>query len=82
FTSFIPGLVKLLERTLGEQITISAKLEENLPEVCVDHAQFEAALINLAVNARDAMPNGGTLSISIRRGEPGVQDGIEPVRCV
>lgn len=82
FTSFIPGLVKLLERTLGEQITISTKLEENLPEVCVDHAQFEAALINLAVNARDAMPNGGTLSISIRRGEPGVQDGIEPVRCV
>ncbi|KIU32049.1 histidine kinase [Methylobacterium radiotolerans] len=82
FTSFIPGLVKLLERTLGEQITILAKLEENLPEVCVDHAQFEAALINLAVNARDAMPNGGTLSISIRRGEPGVQDGIEPVRCV
>ncbi len=82
FTSFIPGLVKLLERTLGEQITISAKLEENLPEVCVDHAQFEAALINLAVNARDAMPNGGTLSISIRRGEPGAQDGIEPVRCV
>ncbi len=66
FTSFIPGLIKLLERTLGERITISATVEPNLPEVCVDHAQLEAALINLAVNARDAMPDGGTLSICIQ----------------
>jgi PAS domain S-box-containing protein len=67
--SFIPGLVKLLERTLGERIAISAELEEGVPGVCVDHAQFEAALINLAVNARDAMPDGGTLGIGIKRRE-------------
>ncbi|MGH1574182.1 response regulator [Methylobacterium sp. P31] len=82
FTSFIPGLIKLLERTLGERITICADLEEGLPEVCVDHAQFEAALINLAVNARDAMPDGGTLGIRIRRHDAAAQEGVEEVRSV
>jgi PAS domain S-box-containing protein len=77
FTSFIPGLIKLLERTLGERITISAELEEGLPEVCVDHAQFEAALINLAVNARDAMPDGGTLGIRIRHRHTAAPAGAE-----
>jgi PAS domain S-box-containing protein len=82
FTSFIPGLIKLLERTLGERITIAADLEEALPEVCVDHAQFEAALINLAVNARDAMPEGGTLGIRIQRGDPIAQEGGETPQSV
>lgn len=82
FTSFMPGLIKLLERTLGERIAISADLEEGLPEVCVDHAQFEAALINLAVNARDAMPDGGTLCIRIKRRDPVAQEGAEEVRSV
>jgi PAS domain S-box-containing protein len=82
FTSFIPGLIKLLERTLGERITIVADLEEALPEVCVDHAQFEAALINLAVNARDAMPEGGTLGIRIQRGDPIAQEGGETPQSV
>ncbi|CAO4150510.1 histidine kinase [Methylorubrum thiocyanatum] len=82
FTSFIPGLIKLLERTLGERIAISADLEDGLPEVCVDHAQFEAALINLAVNARDAMPDGGALGIRIKRHEAVVQEGSEQVHSV
>lgn len=82
FTSFIPGLIKLLERTLGERIAISAELEDGLPAVCVDHAQFEAALINLAVNARDAMPDGGTLGIGIKRREAAAQEGAEAVPSV
>ena len=82
FTSFIPGLIKLLERTLGERIAISADLEKGLPAVCVDHAQFEAALINLAVNARDAMPEGGTLGIGIKRREAAAQEGAEAVPSV
>lgn len=82
FTSFMPGLVKLLERTLGERITISTDLAEELPDVCVDHAQFEAAIINLAVNARDAMPNGGRLDIRIQRRAPPEQDGREGTRFV
>ena len=82
FASFIPGLVKLLARTLGERITIAAELGGELPEICVDHAQFEAALINLAVNARDAMPDGGTLGLRIQGRDGPAQDDAEGTRCV
>ncbi|GJD54630.1 response regulator [Methylobacterium dankookense] len=80
--SFMPGLIKLLERTLGERITISTDLAAELPDVCVDHAQFEAAIINLAVNARDAMPNGGRLGIRIQRRDTPERDGGEGTRFV
>lgn len=66
FADIMPGLIKLLERTLGERIGVTLTMDEILPEVCVDHAQLEAALINLAVNARDAMPEGGHLNINVR----------------
>ncbi|GJD80059.1 response regulator [Methylobacterium gregans] len=82
FTSFMPGLIKLLERTLGDRITISTDFATELPNVCVDHAQFEAAIINLAVNARDAMPNGGTLGIRIQHRDIPEQDGCEGTRFV
>ncbi|MBX9930896.1 MAG: response regulator [Methylobacterium sp.] len=64
--AFMPGLVKLLHRTLGERVSLNLAMDEALPTICVDHAQLEAALINLAVNARDAMPEGGSLAISVR----------------
>ncbi|WP_375410631.1 response regulator [uncultured Methylobacterium sp.] len=75
--AFMPGLVSLLERTLGERVGVSLSMEDGLPEVCVDHAQLEAALINLAVNARDAMPDGGRLDIAVRRpdGASSIDDG-------
>ncbi|AWN51394.1 response regulator [Methylobacterium sp. 17Sr1-1] len=82
FASFIPGLTKLLARTLGERITISADLGDGLPEICVDHAQFEAALINLAVNARDAMPEGGTLGIRVEGRDVPASEDAEGTRCV
>ncbi|MER2269641.1 response regulator [Methylobacterium oxalidis] len=66
FESFMPGLIKLLERTLGERVSVTLALDEALPPVLVDHAQLEAALINLAVNARDAMPEGGRLDLTVR----------------
>ena len=66
FGSFMPGLITLLERTLGERIVVDLVLEEDVPDVFVDHAQLEAALINLALNARDAMPEGGHLGIEVR----------------
>jgi PAS domain S-box-containing protein len=53
----------LLRRTLGEQIEIESILADDLWTVRVDRAQLEAALINLAINARDAMPKGGRLLI-------------------
>jgi signal transduction histidine kinase len=62
-TSLIGDLEDMLRRSLGE--TIDLKIEENadLWHATIDLHQFENALINLALNARDAMPNGGTLTI-------------------
>lgn len=57
-------ITKLLERTLGENIRINLELSESVWPSAVDPAQLEAALTNLATNARDAMPNGGRLTIA------------------
>src|SRR5947209_4706929 len=54
---------RLLTRVLGENIRLNVQLEPNIGSILVDEAQMESALINMAVNARDAMPDGGTLAI-------------------
>jgi hypothetical protein len=53
----------LLRRTLGEHIQLHTTLDGDLRPVLADPGQLEQVLVNLAVNARDAMPDGGTLSI-------------------
>jgi PAS domain S-box-containing protein len=53
----------ILRRTLGEQIELTTQLEENLSQVTADPGHIEQIILNLAINARDAMPLGGTLSI-------------------
>jgi PAS domain S-box-containing protein len=62
----ISGIVRLLRRTLGENIEIVLDLADSLWPVIADSAQLEAGLTNLATNARDAMPSGGRLVISTR----------------
>jgi len=59
----VAGITNLLKRTLGENVEITLKLDENLWPITVDPAQLAASLTNLATNARDAMPNGGQLTI-------------------
>lgn len=54
----------ILRRACGDHIKFEMALSESLQPVLVDAAQFEAALLNLITNARDAMPNGGTLAIA------------------
>jgi len=56
-----------LARALGPEIRISSHFDDSMPLVRVDAAGFENALLNLAVNSRDAMPRGGTLTITTQR---------------
>ncbi|MGF9761697.1 response regulator [Microvirga sp. 0TCS3.31] len=63
--ALLPGLLDLMQRTLGEGINVSLRAEEGVWPIRVDRAQFEAALLNLVVNARDAMPDGGDLVIAV-----------------
>jgi signal transduction histidine kinase/DNA-binding response OmpR family regulator len=59
----VAGLSDLLRRTLGEHVTVETVLGGGLWRARVDPNQLEVAIINLAVNARDAMPNGGKLTL-------------------
>ena len=64
--SIIEGLGDMLERTLGEPVTVRLDLADDLWPVLVDRSPLENAILNLAVNARDAMPKGGSLTIATR----------------
>ena len=70
----IEGMRVLLDRSLREDISVTLDLDEGLWAVEVDPSQLEVALLNIAVNARDAMPNGGLISLQGRNLE-GLSDG-------
>jgi signal transduction histidine kinase len=59
----IRGMTDLLDRTLGERIEVQTGLADDACMVEADRAQLESALLNIAVNARDAMPDGGLMTI-------------------
>ena len=60
----VTSMRDMLERLIGEEIEISAQLGTSIPPMLADRAQLEQVLMNLAVNARDAMPHGGVITIS------------------
>jgi len=60
----VHGVVAMLRRLLVRDVELELEPGEGLPPVCVDPAQLSQVILNLAVNARDAMPDGGRLSIS------------------
>jgi PAS domain S-box-containing protein len=64
-SALMPGLLELMRRTLGENIRVKLAGTDGIWPIKVDQTQLEAALVNLAVNARDAMPTGGELKIEL-----------------
>lgn len=70
----LEGMREVLDAALGAGVSVRLDLAEDLPPVLADRGQMETVLVNLATNARDAMPRGGTLTLAavtvrVRRGE-------------
>ncbi len=61
----VNNMLELLERSLGPTINIETRFPHKVVRVRTDANQLETALLNLAINSRDAMPNGGTITISV-----------------
>ena len=61
--SLIAGMEPLISRTIGENIALKVDLKAPRAEAMIDPSQLEAAILNLSINARDAMPKGGSLTI-------------------
>jgi signal transduction histidine kinase/ActR/RegA family two-component response regulator len=79
----IMNLSKLLNRVLGDDIALELTSAPELPEIMADPAQIEQVMMNMAVNAKDAMPNGGKLTIStsaVTLGKSAINqlDGVDP----
>jgi signal transduction histidine kinase len=68
--SLMGGMKELLERALGHGVELRTQFQSGMPAALVDANQLELALLNVALNARDAMPEGGTLTISAAMSTP------------
>jgi PAS domain S-box-containing protein len=75
---FAPGdrlaaQIRLLERVLGEDVAVRVDIEPDAGAIRMDPGQFDQIILNLVVNARDAMPSGGVLDIRLRRAESDIE---------
>lgn len=73
----VSGMSDLLQRSIGPMVRIETRFTLGLPPARVDAHQLEMGILNLAVNARDAMPDGGTLLISASVSRGGSSQGLE-----
>ena len=62
----VRGMLDLLDRSLGTSVLLTTRLPSTVGPVLADRNQLEMALLNLAVNARDAMPSGGMITVALR----------------
>jgi signal transduction histidine kinase/CheY-like chemotaxis protein len=82
----VDGIVSMVRRLVGDGVEVRAELERSLPAIRADRGQLGAALLNLAANARDAMPGGGVLRIATAPAEldgaGAARHGVAPGRYV
>jgi two-component system cell cycle sensor histidine kinase/response regulator CckA len=82
--TLVAGMHELLTASIGSHITLRLNLADDTPDIYADPGRIEQALLNLAANARDAMPDGGTLTITTAgthltdQGARHVGSGIQP----
>ncbi len=65
--ALVTGMKGIVDRALDESVRVVFRLESDLPQIYVDRSQLESALLNLVINARDAMPEGGEVVIETSR---------------
>lgn len=82
--ALIPDMLDFLRHSVGANIVIHTEITPDVDSIAVDANQLELALINLAVNARDAMPQGGSLTIACHNDENGGSAGLPrgPLVCI
>ena len=80
----VEGMHDLMQRTIGPHITVHVETKPQLPPARVDPAQLELALLNLAVNARDAMGGGGHIRLVLDEAQVGAEknEGLVPGRYI
>ena len=75
------GMLRLLRRAIGDRIEVTADLAAGLPAVAGDAGQFDQVVLNLIVNACDAMPGGGQLTVRLAAHGPWVQLDVQDTGC-
>jgi signal transduction histidine kinase len=83
----IGDLLRMLERSIGEHVRVETRLGAGLPRVLADRREVEQVVMNLALNARDAMPDGGTLvletsAVDLDESYTALRPGLSPGRYV
>ena len=78
--ALLGGMTELLQSSVGPSVSISVRVDSHLRPVMADQNQLELAILNLSVNARDAMPDGGAIVLGAREGT--TTTGSMPTLCV
>lgn len=76
----VQGLRPMLQRIMPDDVVLSMQLSDGMPELVADVVQLEQVLLNLCINARDAMPDGGELEIATSTKQKGLKYAVLEVR--